>query len=143
MLEVDSLTISKDASIEERKAEFLHLIREGYSVTYASKSVDRSRATPYLWAEADPEFAKAWADAKESGGDWFEDKLRKGADEGVPSLIVVGLKMRNRFIERQLVQIGRDDLMDRLMELAPGLTPEEIEATIGEAMKLLPAPRGG
>src|SRR5690606_33144017 len=54
-----------------KKAAFLAALAEGYSVTGACKKARVGRSTVYEWRDADPEFARAWEDAWEAGGDWY------------------------------------------------------------------------
>ncbi len=60
-----------------KKAAFLDAIRKGLSVGTAAKAAGVRRRTPYTWRENDPEFAEAWAEAREDGLDLIEDQVRK------------------------------------------------------------------
>lgn len=89
-----------DRTIKEKTA-FLAALRDGYSVTAAAAAAGVGRRTVYDWRDKSPDFANDWEDAWESGGDWVEDKLRERMEKGDTTAIIVGLKMRRRFIDRQ------------------------------------------
>lgn len=68
---------------EEKRAAFLAVLAKGYSVTAAVETAGLARSTVYAWRESDPDFAKAWAEAEESGTDRLEDVAYQRATEGV------------------------------------------------------------
>ena len=95
----------KKGSQKSKKAAFLQAVGQGSSVTFAAQAAGIHRRTVYLWRDQDPEFAKAWDEAKEAGADWYEDRLRDQAEVGNVTAIVVGLKMKKRFVEKQEVDV--------------------------------------
>lgn len=123
-----------------KQERFLLSLAEGHSVTYAAKLIRIGRRTAYNWRATDMSFAQAWDEALESGGDTWEDLLFDLAKAGNVTAVIVGLKMRGRFIERQFVHVSHADLRERLRELAPDLPEDEVELVIQESMRLLPAP---
>lgn len=62
-----------------------------------------------MWRDQDEDFAAAWNEAKESGADWYEDRLRDQAADGNVTAIIIGLKMKNRFVEKQEVEHSGKD----------------------------------
>jgi hypothetical protein len=78
----------------KKRQRFLAVLASGYSVTRAAQAVSISRVTAYAWRKADPDFAKAWDDAWESGTDCFEDVLREMAAERNIAAVIFGLKSR-------------------------------------------------
>jgi len=79
-----------------KKAAFLAALAEGYSVTGACRKARIGRSTVYEWRDADPEFARAWEDAWEAGGDWYVDRNREMALQGNMAAILNGLNMHRR-----------------------------------------------
>lgn len=67
----------------EKDETFLNQLRRGTSVTGAAIAAGYSRRSVYEYKEADPEFAKAWDDAWEAGGDVYEDEAHRRGVEGV------------------------------------------------------------
>ena len=54
----------------------------------ACEAIDVARLTVYRWRDADPEFARDWAHAKEVGLDALEDEGTRRAFEGYDKPIV-------------------------------------------------------
>jgi transposase-like protein len=78
----------------KKRQQFLSVLAGGYSVTRAAAAIGMSRNSCYEWRKDDPEFAKAWEDAWESGTDCFEDQLREMAAEKNIAAVIFGLKSR-------------------------------------------------
>lgn len=73
----------------EKKAAFCAaLAASGGSVTRACQAIDVARLTAYRWRDADPEFAKAWDEAKAAGLDALEDEALRRAFEGYDKPVV-------------------------------------------------------
>ena len=73
----------------EKKIAFCAaLAASGGSVTRACEAVDVARLTAYRWRDADPEFAKAWDEAKAAGLDALEDEALRRAFEGYDKPVV-------------------------------------------------------
>jgi len=89
-----------------QKEAFVLAIARGHSTAAAADAARIGRRTVLRWAEKDERFAAAWADAKESKGDWYEDRLREQALGGDTSATVVGLKMSGRFVERKDINVA-------------------------------------
>lgn len=83
-----------------QQAAFLAQLSLGYSVKYAAQVAEAGRTTVYEWRNTIPAFAQAWAASLQDGGDWYEDQLHLRAEKGDTTAIIVGLKMRERFVER-------------------------------------------
>lgn len=66
-----------------RKNTMLKALAQGASVSAAAASAGTTRATAFRWRKADPEFAKAWADAVEEGTDLLEEEAVRRAVDGV------------------------------------------------------------
>lgn len=58
------------------------LATTGGNVSRACEAVGISRMTAYNWREDDPEFAKAWDNAKAIGAEALEDEATRRAFEG-------------------------------------------------------------
>lgn len=84
----------------KNRERFLDLLSQGWSVTYAAKKIRSARRSLYDWRDADPDFAKAWDAAWDSGGDWYEDKNRKEAAKGNMTAIFNGLRIHKRLVDR-------------------------------------------
>jgi hypothetical protein len=78
----------------KKRRQFLSVLATGYSVTRAAQAIGLSRNTMYEWRRDDPEFAREWDDAWESGTDCFEDQLREMAAEKNIAAVIFGLKSR-------------------------------------------------
>ncbi|MDZ4248648.1 MAG: hypothetical protein U0990_00970 [Candidatus Nanopelagicales bacterium] len=115
-----------EAARIEAKETFLKLISEGHSVTYASRRAGIHRNTPYAWSDEDPDFAYSWESAKESQGDWFEDRLRDSAATKNPTSIIVGLKMHKRFVEATAPVAPANLVLNQLNVVINEATPEAI-----------------
>jgi hypothetical protein len=64
------------------QAAFCELTGQGTSCAAACRALGFSRDTPYAVAKQDPEFAKAWAEARETGADLLEDTAFRLSTEG-------------------------------------------------------------
>lgn len=73
----------------EKKAAFCAaLAASGGNVARACEAVDVTRMTAYRWRQDDPDFAKAWDEAKAIGMDALEDEAIRRAYEGIDKPIV-------------------------------------------------------
>jgi hypothetical protein len=70
------------------RAVFLERLAAGFSVTHAADGAGVYRRRFYELREVDEEFARAWADAYESGTDALRDEARRRAVEGVSEPLV-------------------------------------------------------
>jgi hypothetical protein len=66
----------------KKRQTFLDLLSQGWSVTRACRAINVSRSGAYSYREQDPDFAAAWAEAWEAGGDYIEDEMLRRAVEG-------------------------------------------------------------
>lgn len=66
----------------ELRAKFLDLMRKGKLPSVAAAECGLGRRTVFTWREDDVEFAKAWADAVETGIDILEQEARRRAEVG-------------------------------------------------------------
>lgn len=106
---VDSANVPGSTQ-EARKAGFLALLGERYSVTSAARNAGFCRATAYDWQDEDKAFSKAWAEATDKGArDWLEDRVRERIAEKSDVILIVDLKRRGMFVEPKpgiTVQVG-------------------------------------
>jgi hypothetical protein len=76
------------------------LASSGGNVSRACQAVDITRMTAYRWRENDPEFAEAWARAKQIGMEALEDEATRRAFEGVEKpVFYMGKKLRHTIRE--------------------------------------------
>ena len=80
--------------MDKKRATFLASLEEGNSVARAASDAGVGRATAYEWRAAEPDFAKAWDDAVETGTDALEDEAIKRAKNGSDTLLIFMLKAR-------------------------------------------------
>lgn len=71
-----------DAEDTSWRGVFLGALIETANVTTAAERADVGRATVYDHRKRDPDFAKAWDEAKEIGADALEDEAVRRAKEG-------------------------------------------------------------
>jgi AcrR family transcriptional regulator len=110
-----------------KQKQFLELVANAYSVTYAAAAVGVNRRTMYRLKDKDDEFAAAWDDAWEAGADVVSDEIRRRAIEGVEEPLVSGGKI--------VGSVRR--FSDRLLELEakrrrPGEYRESVKVEGGE-----------
>ena len=88
--------------MDEKRAKFLASLEEGNSIARAARDAGVGPSTAYEWRTAEPEFAKAWDDAVETGTDGLEDEAIKRAKNGSDTLLIFMLKGRRpeKFKER-------------------------------------------
>jgi hypothetical protein len=67
---------------EKKSAFCAALAASGGNVARACEAIDVARITAYRWRADDPEFAKAWDEAKAIGLDALEDEATRRAFEG-------------------------------------------------------------
>jgi hypothetical protein len=77
-----------------KRARFLELIRDGYSVRKACEELKIPRRTLYDHRNADPDFAQDWDDAWEQGADLLEDLALSMAASGSELMTIFLLKGR-------------------------------------------------
>jgi hypothetical protein len=75
-------------TLQRAQATFLDALAHGLSATGGASAAGVGRRTVYNWREADPEFAKAWDLAVESGTDLLEDEAWRRAVKGNEEPIV-------------------------------------------------------
>ena len=68
---------------EERRAVFLHHLKQGYTITGAARAAGTLQMTAYKARAADPEFKAQWDEALEEGLDRLEDEVVRRAVDGV------------------------------------------------------------
>lgn len=114
---------------EQQKLAFLEALRELGTVRAACEATGISRATPYIWRDADPAFVVAWSAALEDCADTFEGELFRRAREerGMPGVIAT-LAALKRFRpqhyaapERQASDATVDRLATSLASIADSL----------------------
>ncbi len=80
-----------DSSLmRERRSAFLSGLARAKSVSRAADEAGIACSTLYGWRRADQSFAKAWADAIETGTDLMEDEAFRRAVEGMPKPVYRG-----------------------------------------------------
>lgn len=63
---------------------FIAILRDGYSVAKACRTINVSRQFAYNERNRNDEFAKLWDDALEDGGDALEDRLSDIGNSSLP-----------------------------------------------------------
>lgn len=63
---------------------FIATLRDGYSVAKACRAINVSRQFAYVERARNAEFAAAWEDALEDGGDALEDRLSDIGNSSLP-----------------------------------------------------------
>lgn len=66
-------------------------------------------------------------EAQEKNADWYEDRLREAAASLNTTAIIVGLKMRGRFIERQEVSSKTENMNLNINTSLQALSDEQID----------------
>ncbi len=66
-----------------KKAAFLAAFAECGTITRAALAAKVDRTSHTRWLEADPEYAKAFADASDQAADKLEDEARRRAHDGL------------------------------------------------------------
>jgi hypothetical protein len=85
-----------------KKELFLGAVAEGKSIAASARIAGIARSIVYDWRATDPEFAKEWADAVETGTDALEDLARKQA-KVTPVMTMFLLKARRPEIYKERV----------------------------------------
>ena len=115
----------------KKKSEMIEALTKSLgNVAQSCKRVGISRATHYLWVEADPDYAKAVAEIDEAIGDFVESKGHQLVNEGNPTMIIFMLKTKYRkrgYTEASEVKIEHHGL---------SANPEEIAKAIADAMTI-------
>lgn len=60
---------------DDAEATILEIIRDGGTLDKAAQAASVSARTILRWLEADDEFRRKYAQAREDQGDWFADKI--------------------------------------------------------------------
>lgn len=105
------------------KTKFLKFLRECGNVSKAAEAAGTNRRRVYEWRAEDPEFASAWADAKQQAADVLEAEAWRRAVKGVEKPI---------FRQGSLVgyeQVYSDTL---LIFLAKGARPEKYRERVSQ-----------
>ena len=97
-----------DGTNAQLKKDFLGNLEKGYSITGAAHKTKVARRTVYNWRDEDEDFAKAWEDAWEARGDWYEDQNRKAAVKLMMPAILNGLRIHGRIVERKELKHSGD-----------------------------------
>lgn len=93
--------VTNDRTTAQLKKDFLDNLEKGYSITGAARKAKIGRRTVYDWRAEDEEFTKAWEEAWEARGDWYEDQNRKAAQKLMMPAILNGLRIHKRIVERR------------------------------------------
>lgn len=78
----------------KKRDEFLSIVADGHSITYAARLVGMSRSRVYAIREVDAEFAEALEQAVQEGSEALEDVALSRAIEGSDTLLMFLLKGR-------------------------------------------------
>jgi hypothetical protein len=79
---------------EDWGPKFLATLSEGWPVGTAARIAGIYRSTAYRRRKADPEFAKAWDDAFETGTDFLEEQALRRAMEHSDHMMITMLRAR-------------------------------------------------
>lgn len=82
----------KPTDRQSKKAQFLKVLEEKYSVYHACKTIKIHRGTAYDWRAADEEFAKAWDEALKVAEEKLEASAYERAMKGDKILTIFMLK---------------------------------------------------
>ena len=82
----------KEPRAKTRKEKFLRAYRTGMSVGNAARAAAVDRRTVYRWRDRDPEFAKAWLEAREGLVEDLEMEAYKRAFKGNDRLLMFLLR---------------------------------------------------
>lgn len=94
----------------KKRAAFLAVLREGYSIHRACKAASIGRQSAYDWRDADEVFAKDWDAAVEAGTDELEDALHERAANTDTTAAIFLLKGRRpeKYRERTDSRVSGD-----------------------------------
>ncbi len=76
--------------------DVIDFMAQGYSVTAFAGHIRVARSTIYEWAKAHPEFSDALNVGQAASGLWWENLLRKNAQEGEGNATPVIFALKNR-----------------------------------------------
>lgn len=133
----------------QRQKCFLEGLSQGLSITSAAARASVSRRVVYQHREADPAFAKAWAEAYEAGTDRLEDAMRAKAlqPQGfLANIAMLRARRPEKWGERQQQQQQHQEGVNitinapDLEQLAKLLGRERLEIGPGSDQGLLPKP---
>jgi hypothetical protein len=83
-----------------KRARFLELLAQGNSVAHCARACAIHRTTAYAARAADPDFARAWAEAEEEGVEALEEEARRRALDGSDGLLMFLLKAKRPHVYR-------------------------------------------
>jgi hypothetical protein len=121
-------------TIQRAQAKFLDALGHGLSATGAANVAGGSRRSFYNWRTADPEFAKAWDLAVESGTDILEDEAWRRAVKGnVEPVVSLGKIVYGKNGEPLTVTKTSDTIMALLLK---GRRREKFSEKVSQEIKL-------
>jgi hypothetical protein len=119
---------------QRAQGAFLDGLAQGLSATSAANAAGIGRRTPYGWRHADPEFARAWDLAVESGTDLLEDEAWRRAVKGNEEPIVsMGKVVYGKDGEPLTIHKQSDTLMALLLK---GRRREKFSDRVSQDIKL-------
>jgi hypothetical protein len=91
-----------------RKATFCEALVKGQTPETAAKAIGVDRRTIYRWRDADAEFSRAWAEARERKIEVVENTLYRMAVEKDLGAVIFFLKCHKPEVynRRQVIEIG-------------------------------------
>ena len=102
-----------------KQGRFLDALREGGNVRAACKAAGVARPTVYEWRDADPAFAKGWAEALEDACDGLEAVAFKRALTGNDKLLMFLLRSHRPEVYGTRIQ---QDITSNGQPISPALT---------------------
>jgi len=126
---------------------FLDLLDDAHTVTWAAKQLGHHRDAFYEHRNHDPDFAKAWDQARSQGrADWYEERMRgraSGKEKGDTLADIVMLKVTGRVVDQPrnaAVQVSLQLIDNRPLQ---AYTPDQLRqmiTVIETDQPALPAP---
>jgi hypothetical protein len=116
---------------------FIEIYAATGNVRLAATAAGVSRDAPYKRAQANPEFAAEWIDARENAVDLLEAEARRRALSSSDALLVFLLKAHRPDLYRDKVDV-RVDVRREAEKIASRLGVD-VEAMIAEAERILAA----
>lgn len=117
-----------------KKREFIVALRERAIVYRACEAANVERHTAYCWRAEDPEFRRAWDDAKENTTDRVEESLFNQAVSGKNVVATIFYLKGNRpqYRDRLAVDVNamNREIAERLAAMDQGLIPSSIVAEV-------------
>jgi hypothetical protein len=124
---------------EDWAPKVLEILREGWSLEKAAKAAGVTRMGITHRCKADPEFARLYAEAIESGTDTIEDAaFERGMAGGSDRMLELILKARRpeRFTEKHQVSVTRIDPREIQAELERIMAQVIAEDAVEEPKRL-------